>query len=152
MTTSSDDTGSQVLPIHNYNNDDDLTQEDIRRAHDDSLRLYHQMRECNDGYIADKLHNAMDILTDALRLYGPDQLFSSYNGGKDAVVIMHILRAVVAKYSADHGTIFRPKFIYFAVNDEFPEVLDHIKHTAKTLALTSLAINVILVEFAATRE
>lgn len=135
MTTSSDIEGSKILPIHDYNSDDGLTQDEIRRSHEDSLKLYHQMRECQDGYIADKLHSAMDILTDALRLYGPDQLFSSYNGGKDAVVIMHILRAVVAKYSADHGTIYRPKFIYFAVDDEFPEVLDHIKDTAKTLAL-----------------
>lgn len=34
----------------------------------------------------------MQVLADSLRLYGPDQLIGSYNGGKDAVVIMHLHR------------------------------------------------------------
>lgn len=32
------------------------------------------------------------VLNDGLRLYGPGQLIGSYNGGKDAVVIMHLHR------------------------------------------------------------
>ena len=135
MASENNSIGAINMPIHQFMGDDGLNEDEIRRSHEDSLQLYHQMRECKDGYIAEKLHNAIDILTDALRLYGPDQLFSSYNGGKDAVVLMHILRAVVAKYSADRGKIYRPKFIYFAVEDEFPEVLEHIKETAKQLAL-----------------
>ena len=34
----------------------------------------------------------LQVLRDSLRLYGPDQLIGSYNGGKDAVVIMHLHR------------------------------------------------------------
>lgn len=67
--------------------------------HETSLSLYDKLRECKDGYISSRVNSALDILYDALRLYGPDQVFSSYNGGKDAVVIMHLLRAAVAKYS-----------------------------------------------------
>lgn len=134
---SSDEIGVPgALPIHQYEKDDNsLTDEDIIRAHEDSLRLYEAMSQCEDGYIAHKLHSAMEILSDSIRLYGPEQLFSSYNGGKDAVVIMHILRAVVAKYSADNGKIYRPQFIYFAIDDEFPEVLQHIDETTHACAL-----------------
>jgi FAD synthetase len=76
--------------------------------------------------IGSAVHTALDVLDDALRLYGPEQVYSSYNGGKDAVVIMHLLRASVAKYSSDKGEAHRPMLVYFAVSDEFPEVLEFI--------------------------
>lgn len=99
--------------------------------HNNSLLLYYKMRECQDSYISSYLNKALDILSDALRLYGPNQLFSSYNGGKDAVVIMHLLRAATAKYSEDKGKIYRPKLIYFTAPDEFPEVNDFINESEK---------------------
>ncbi len=100
-----------------------------------SLALYHKLRSCKDGYMSTPLNSALNILSDALRLYGPEQLFASYNGGKDAEVILHLLRAVFAKYSADKGTIIQPKLIYFAVTDEFPEILAHINESERLLRL-----------------
>lgn len=107
-------------------------------AQEDSLALYDAIVSCKDGYISGKLASAMEILSDALRLYGPDQLFSSYNGGKDAVVIMHLLRAAVAKYSQERGVTSKPKFIYFTVKDEFPEVMSHIAETEQRYGLDLL--------------
>ena len=95
----------------------------------DSLAFYHALRDCTDGYIAQHLNSALDAITDALRLYGPELLLSSYNGGKDADVIMHLLRAVAAKYADDNGVKFRPKLVYFAIEDEFDEVIEHIDYT-----------------------
>lgn len=97
----------------------------------DSLALYEKLRNCKDAYMSKQLNSALDILDDAMRLYGPEQLFASYNGGKDAVVVLHLLRAVAAKRTADTGVLCRPEFIYFAVKDEFPEVLEHIEETEK---------------------
>ena len=37
----------------------------------------------------------------------------------------------MAKYSEDKEAIYKPKFIYFAVKDEFNEVLDYIDETKK---------------------
>jgi len=119
-----------------YTDSDGLfTEEDIDRAQCDSLALYRALKDCKDEYLAEKLQSAMSILSDALRLYGPDQLFSSYNGGKDADVTMYLLRALTANYSHEKGVICRPKFIYFAIEDEFPEVLLHIKDTQTSFAL-----------------
>jgi len=92
----------------------------LEELQESSLALYHKLRACKDGYMSAPLTSALNILSDALRLYGPDQLFASYNGGKDAEVLLHLMRAVYAKYSADKGAIYRPKLIYFAVTDEFP--------------------------------
>ena len=113
-----------------------------------SLEFYHVLRNCRDGYISQHINHALDILTDAYRLYGPDHLISSYNGGKDADVIMHLLRAVSAKYAEDHKTAKSnssndsinnnnnsnkgshiSKLVYFAIDDEFDEVIRHINFT-----------------------
>jgi Phosphoadenosine phosphosulfate reductase family len=106
-----------------------------QKFHLDALALYEKLRSCNDGYIAAPVNSALDILMDALRLYGPKQLFASYNGGKDAVVVLHLLRAATAKYSQDIGKVCKPKLIYFAIDDEFPEVVDHINDSEKMYEL-----------------
>jgi len=93
----------------------------------DDLQFYNELRECKDRYLSHHLNRALDIVSDAVRLYGPNQLFSSYNGGKDADVIMHLYRAAVAKYSADKSEVFRPQLVYFAIEDEFPDIIDHIQ-------------------------
>eukprot|EP01041_Mallomonas_annulata_P003375 gene3375-6692_t len=87
----------------------------------ESLQLYHSFKNCNDSIIGKDLQLSLTIIADALRLYGPINLFSSFNGGKDAVVVMHLFRAAIAKYSVDHGIIYQPQFIYFAIQDEFDE-------------------------------
>lgn len=108
------------------------SQQALQRAQDEAYALYQQFRAYNDTQLAPALHFSLDVLASALRLYGPHRLISSFNGGKDAVVVMHLLRAAVAKYSHDHhlqtgsNTIIQPSFIYFAITDEFPEVLSFI--------------------------
>lgn len=98
----------------------------------DSLQFYHALRSCKDQYISSHVNKALDSLSDALRLYGPNHVFSSYNGGKDADVIMHLLRAVFAKYSDDRGVDVSPEMVYFYNPDEFEEVTEHIERS-KTL-------------------
>ncbi|CAM9394502.1 unnamed protein product [Pylaiella littoralis] len=86
------------------------------------LDLYSRIMACEDPKLKDALQSAMQVLGDSLRLYGPDQLIGSYNGGKDAVVIMHLHRAAVANYCVKKGQAFRTKLIYFENEREFPEV------------------------------
>lgn len=100
---------------------------------DSAFALYSRMRALNasDAGLGKVVHSALDILEQAVRLYGPQNVFSSFNGGKDAVVIMHLLRAVISKYSHDENTHHHPILVYFAVSDEFPEVLQFIQETEK---------------------
>jgi len=106
-----------------------FSKSELERHHVDSLAFYHALRDCKDGYIAHHVNAALDVLSDAVRLYGPRYLISSYNGGKDADVIMHLLRAVTAKFEKDNGVPCRSQLVYFAIDDEFSEVIDHIKAT-----------------------
>ena len=75
-------------------------------AFDDSIRLYHFLAESTSpggnsslSDMSDAYASALQVLADALRLYGPECVYGSYNGGKDAVAIMHLLRAAIAHYS-----------------------------------------------------
>ncbi|KAL8446664.1 hypothetical protein Emag_004671 [Eimeria magna] len=42
---------------------------------------------------------ALELLVDVLRIFGPDKVVLSFNGGKDAVVILHLYRAALVKYT-----------------------------------------------------
>jgi len=99
---------------------------------EDALKFYHTLRSCKDTYISTHLNTALDALKDSLRLYGPNHVFSSYNGGKDADVIMHLLRAVCAKHREEYQVPCIPKLVYFGIEDEFDEVLSHIHNIEKS--------------------
>eukprot|EP00752_Nemacystus_decipiens_P013632 g12085.t2 len=114
MTVKTSETG----PKNELRNPDGVS----GAAIEDGLNLYHKIMAHEDPKLKEALESAMQVLRDSLRLYGPDQLIGSYNGGKDAVVIMHLQRAAVAKYSVEKGLAFRTKLIYFENDREFPEV------------------------------
>ncbi|KAL9185470.1 hypothetical protein ACHAXT_003247 [Thalassiosira profunda] len=104
-------------------------------AYQAALDLHERMKECTDPYIAPVLKSALHDMEMAYRLYGPFCMVGSYNGGKDAVVIFHLMRAVHAHYCSemkkgDEDTVIpRPRVIYFQHPDEFPEVLSLLDDT-----------------------
>ncbi|XP_026192351.1 probable FAD synthase [Cyclospora cayetanensis] len=42
---------------------------------------------------------ALELLVDILRIFGPERILLSFNGGKDAVAILHLFRAALVKYT-----------------------------------------------------
>lgn len=117
------------------------------------LDLYERIKSCTDPYISPALTSAIHDLEMAYRLYGPFCMVGSYNGGKDAVVIFHLMRAVHAHYCNEMQQkdsevmdaksascmIPRPRVIYFQHPDEFPEVLDLLQDTVGLYDLDMLA-------------
>lgn len=116
------------------------------QTQEEGLKFYHSLRNCKDNFISSHLNSALDALRDTLRLYGPENVFSSYNGGKDADVIMHLLRAVCAKYQEDYKIPCVPKLVYFGIEDEFDEVLDHLNQTEKFFNVNLLRYDCGIVE------
>ena len=59
---------------------------------DDALALYHKIQNCaeQDTKLGRAVAGAVEVLSQALRLYGDDALVTSFNGGKDAVVVLHL--------------------------------------------------------------
>jgi len=100
-------------------------------AFEEALSLYHKMRACNDTYISGQINSSLDILLNAFRLYGAQAVFCSYNGGKDAVVVTHLIRAALARHCTETGVIVRPRVMYFSHPKEFPEVTELINETVE---------------------
>ena len=67
---------------------------------DEALSLYDSLRDraAKDDALGVALRQALDACAQALRLYGPDAVVTSFNGGKDAVAILHLMRASLAHH------------------------------------------------------
>jgi FAD synthetase len=106
----------------------------------ESLQLYSDLMACTDGYVQTGIRSALNTLDHAYRLYGPRSVVCSYNGGKDAVVILHLLRAAHAKhYSTTGGTPLRPRAVYFNNPDEFSEVASFLHESVNMFDLDMIA-------------
>ena len=120
---------------------DDEEEEWAEEAYQSALELYHSFTTTSDTYLQSLINDALHTLANAYRLYGPHNVIGSYNGGKDAVVIFHLMRAAHAKYYHDilqqhqDGNnnnkikMIRPRVIYFEHDDEFLQVEEFLKQT-----------------------
>lgn len=112
----------------------------------ESLDLYAKFMECDDSYVAPLIQAALAHLDQAYRLYGPRSVICSYNGGKDAVVILHLIRAAVAHYYEKNKEKIpeRPRVIYFDHKEEFPEILDLLHCTVRRYDLDMIAFDEVI--------
>ena len=110
-------------------------------AYEDSLDLYDRLVQCTDSYVSGPIKTALSCLDHAFRLYGPSSVICSFNGGKDAVVILHLVRAAYAAYCKqqqiddDRCPVIQPRVIYFDHADEFPEILSFLHEQVLQLDL-----------------
>eukprot|EP00540_Astrosyne_radiata_P016792 CAMPEP_0116829672 /NCGR_PEP_ID=MMETSP0418-20121206/4344_1 /TAXON_ID=1158023 /ORGANISM="Astrosyne radiata, Strain 13vi08-1A" /LENGTH=645 /DNA_ID=CAMNT_0004458703 /DNA_START=132 /DNA_END=2069 /DNA_ORIENTATION=+ len=110
--------------------------------YNESLALYDRLIHCEDSYVASMIQEALDVLSQAFRLYGPNSVVCSFNGGKDAVVILHLARAAHAHYyrtNPSESPPIRPRLVYFDHDDEFPEIISLLQSTVETYDLDMMA-------------
>jgi hypothetical protein len=92
-----------------------------------------------DTYLGPHLSTALQVCIDAVRVFGGSHVLCSYNGGKDAAVVLYLLIAVFAHMNslqrqeqpiyAGARSPFSLNCIYFEqvdATEEFDEILDHI--------------------------
>jgi len=106
----------------------------------ESLELYERLMSCKDSYVSPAIQSALNTLDHAYRLYGPSSVICSFNGGKDAVVILHLVRAIHAKYYNSTGeTPIRPRAVYFNNDNEFSEVTSFLEECVNAYDLDMVA-------------
>eukprot|EP00977_Amphora_coffeiformis_P005948 scaffold1267_cov171-Amphora_coffeaeformis.AAC.24 len=112
-------------------------------AYEHSVALYEKFAACDDTYMAQEIKDALTTLDDALRLYGPTSVICSFNGGKDACVILELVRAAYAKYYQDREGLvpIRPRVVYWDKEDEFPEVIQFVKDNVHKYDLDMIAFD-----------
>lgn len=71
-----------------------------------------------------EISEAIGVITDALDRFAFSELALSFNGGKDCTVVLHLLRAVLARrFASDPSkSVASLKLVYFCKDDEFPEM------------------------------
>jgi len=122
-----------------------------KNAYLSSLDLYDNLTTPSDTFIAGPITAALSCLSSSLRLYGPSSTISSYNGGKDACVIMHLHRAAHANFyrsAIEHAnendrpppTPIAPRVVYFDNPDEFPEILSLLHKTTTDYHLDMICL------------
>eukprot|EP00468_Gymnochlora_sp_CCMP2014_P008482 CAMPEP_0167746586 /NCGR_PEP_ID=MMETSP0110_2-20121227/3791_1 /TAXON_ID=629695 /ORGANISM="Gymnochlora sp., Strain CCMP2014" /LENGTH=589 /DNA_ID=CAMNT_0007631359 /DNA_START=147 /DNA_END=1916 /DNA_ORIENTATION=+ len=98
----------------------------------DAMALYRNLISCDEPTIRGSISKSLGILSQAFRVYGPRSVIISFNGGKDAVVGMHLARAALAKHCEDSGLNFEEqklRVIYFLSQErEFPEVREFVEN------------------------
>ena len=132
-------------------------EEESWSGYEEALALYDAFNACTDSYVATLIQDALRVLNHAYRLYSPEGVICSYNGGKDACVIVHLLRAAHANFLRDQMTasnsgdadeasatssppkLIKPRMIYFEHADEFPEVETLLHDTCKRFDLNMVA-------------
>jgi FAD synthetase len=106
----------------------------------ESLSLYEAFMNCTDSYVNTGIKDALNTLDHAYRLYGHHSVICSFNGGKDAVVILHLVRAAHANFCNVTGEDpIRPRVIYFDHPDEFPAVLSFLRECVDICDLDMIA-------------
>ena len=105
----------------------------------DALELHSRLAAAaeEDTPLGRAVGHGLQVLKDAFRLYGADRVVSSFNGGKDAVAILHLCRAALAA----HDETARLRVIFFEVDDEFPEIDAFVRESVKKHDLDLVAMS-----------
>jgi len=83
---------------------------------------------------AEKVSSTLKVLKSALERFGADNIAVSFNGGKDACVLLHLLQQVLQSH-----TNAQPKgilCIYFEHEDHFPEAEEFVERCKADFSLT----------------
>ncbi|KAJ8611382.1 hypothetical protein CTAYLR_006498 [Chrysophaeum taylorii] len=95
----------------------------------DAGALHEAFSTCSDKHLGDLVNRSLTILANAIRVFGSDAVYASFNGGKDAVVILHLLRA--ARHAQNRAA--KLHLVYFDTTDDFDEVRDFVHDTCAAL-------------------
>jgi len=93
-----------------------------------------------------KLHlrvcNSLRVIRDALKRYRISELSIAFNGGKDNMLLLHLISVYLtsSRISAETGSIENFNAIYFMHKEEFTEVQQFVESISKSYKLNVITI------------
>lgn len=87
--------------------------------------------------LAPVVHRSLQLLRGVTRIFEPEEIALSFNGGKDATVVFHLTRAVFETAYAEREQRPRIQAVFFDETDpgeQFPEVLDFVTQWSQRYA------------------
>mmetsp|Transcript_9286 Transcript_9286/g.22837 ORF Transcript_9286/g.22837 Transcript_9286/m.22837 type:complete len:429 (-) Transcript_9286:262-1548(-) len=80
--------------------------------------------------------DAVGIVASALRLYGPNAVMASFNGGKDATVVLHVFRAALYEFKKNGGKEGVLQAVYFHNQEKaIPGTMEFVKKTCDSFGV-----------------
>nr|XP_012143208.1 PREDICTED: FAD synthase-like isoform X2 [Megachile rotundata] len=95
------------------------------RQLDDKFSYYHAKMVFEDAENQPHIKNALNILQKCYKMYKPEEIFISFNGGKDCTVVLH-LTACVAKLQNISSLL-----CLYVTAEPFPEVDSFVEKAAR---------------------
>jgi len=105
---------ASVMPTINY--DTDPCQSSLEK-----IESFKQSTSCPQG-LATAIDESLAAVSKAFEEFGPDRLVISLNGGKDCVVVVHLVHAVFQQRQSASGDQRKMKAFYIREKDPFKEV------------------------------
>ncbi|XP_050228892.1 uncharacterized protein LOC126678067 isoform X2 [Mercurialis annua] len=105
------------------------------------MEIDRAIRESDDKRLKTKYNNAIYVIQRALALYSVEEVAFSFNGGKDSIVLLHLLRAGYFLHKGGQNcsngglTSFPIRTIYFESSSAFPEINTFTYDTASSYDL-----------------
>eukprot|EP01084_Bolivina_argentea_P184543 318280_1 len=96
----------------------------IHLDHDDPLVLYAQIKANNDQLSLD----AIEFIKRTLVEYTPDHLAFSFNGGKDCMVLLYLIRIALKLLNKNDEDL---EIIWFQRSNEFPQLIEFLRYCVK---------------------
>jgi len=83
--------------------------------------------------LAAHVKKGLEVIAGTLKLFTPDQIALTFNGGKDACVVLHLLRMELARQAGmvGDGGLKQFKVVYFEPQQEFPEITAFMRMMAE---------------------
>jgi len=81
----------------------------------------------------------MSVLEECYKQFGPDQVSVAFNGGKDNIVMIHLVHSFIQKNFADHKR--KIQALYIKEADPFPEVEEFIRDSMEANNIDLVTIN-----------
>ncbi|CAG8602643.1 5921_t:CDS:2 [Acaulospora morrowiae] len=84
--------------------------------------------------------HALNLIERSLEIYGFEGISISFNGGKDCVVLLHLLAAVVYKKFQDSVEKLNIQAVYITIPNPFPEVEEFVNESVLRYGLNLVKI------------
>jgi len=97
----------------------------------DKIQKY--LSESDDQHISEVVENSLNVVEKCFNKYGPEGVSVCFNGGKDCIVMLHLVHAFFQKHYADKQL----KSFYISEEKTFPEVDSYMNNCISTYRLSN---------------
>jgi len=115
----------------------DVIEYDSQPEENSLAKIHKFLDESKDPVFKTNLKTALDVIKECFQRYTPEEVSVCYNGGKDCIVMLHLVHAYLKELHPDKQL----KSLYIQEDKTFPEVDDFIIESVRSYKLINRTMN-----------